>query len=144
MENEHVLSGLLKKRAELAGQIEHTQRVLNELVIDLDHIDHAIRIIAPDTDVSLVKPRQYPAQHAAYKGEMVRHVLHALRNASAPITSLDLAKSVVASRGMDTSDKRTVTLIRKRVGACLYKLREKGLIREVPQEGEYKGWELAR
>ncbi|MBI1179337.1 MAG: hypothetical protein GC201_02185 [Alphaproteobacteria bacterium] len=144
MENEHVLSGLMKKRAELAGQIEHTQRQLQQLVMDLDHIDHAIRIIDPQADVSLVKPRQYPARHAAYKGEMQRHVLHCLRNASEPVTSLDIARSVASSRGMDQNDQRAIVLLRKRVGACLYKLVAKGFVREVPQPGEYKGWELVR
>lgn len=34
-------------------------------------------------------------------------------------------------------------MIRKRVGAALWKLRVKGWVQEVPQEGEYKGWRLA-
>ena len=36
MENEHVLGGLTRKRAEIAGQIEHSQDALRKLVIDLD------------------------------------------------------------------------------------------------------------
>lgn len=34
-------------------------------------------------------------------------------------------------------------IVRKRVGACLWKLRKDGIALEVPQEGEYKGWRLA-
>jgi hypothetical protein len=44
MKNEHVLSGLVRKRAEIAGQIEHTQAELRKFVTDLDAIDAAIRI----------------------------------------------------------------------------------------------------
>ena len=36
MENEHVLSCLTRKRAEIAGQIEHAQDALRKLVISLD------------------------------------------------------------------------------------------------------------
>jgi hypothetical protein len=32
--------------------------------------------------------------------------------------------------------------VRKRVGACLWKLRDQGLAVSVPMEGEYKGWRL--
>ena len=37
-----------------------------------------------------------------------------------------------------------VGTIRKRVGACLWKMRAKGYAEEVPQAGEYKRWRLAR
>ena len=35
MADPHVLTGLISKRAEIAGQIEHTQDKLRQLVIDL-------------------------------------------------------------------------------------------------------------
>jgi hypothetical protein len=35
-----------------------------------------------------------------------------------------------------------VSLIRKRVGACLFSLKAKGIARDVPTTGPYKGWEL--
>ena len=41
MADPHVVTGLIAKRAEIAGQIEHTQDQLRQLVIDLDHIDAA-------------------------------------------------------------------------------------------------------
>jgi hypothetical protein len=116
MENEHVLSGLMRKRSEIAGQIEYTQRALNELIIDLDHIDHTIRLIDPNADVTLGKPKQFPPRHAAFKNEMSRFVMAALRRAKEPVTSLEVAKEVVIARGLDVTDSRTVSLIRKRVG----------------------------
>ena len=44
MADPHVLTDLVAKRAEIAGQIEHTQLKLRQLVIDLDHIDASIDI----------------------------------------------------------------------------------------------------
>jgi hypothetical protein len=35
-------------------------------------------------------------------------------------------------------------VIRKRVSACLFKFKRKGLIREVAYTGEYKRWEMIR
>jgi len=45
---------------------------------------------------------------------------------------------------LERDDQRTVILMRKRVGACLYKLKRNGLVQEVAYTGEYKRWELVR
>lgn len=139
-ERPNTVAGLIEKRREISGQIEHLQQQLNDLVIDLDHVDHCIHLFAPDLDVSLARPKQFPARHGAYRGEMQRFVLGALRNASGPLTTLEMAVEVVKGRGLDPNDARAVSLIRKRVGACLYRLVDKGLAREVPQVGSYKAW----
>jgi hypothetical protein len=44
----HTVSGLIEKRREIAGKIEHTQRELHNLVVMLDHLDFTIRIFDPD------------------------------------------------------------------------------------------------
>lgn len=143
MKNEHVLSGLMDKRREIAGKIEHMQRDLNDLIADLDYIDNAIRIIDPTCDVSLTKAKRFPPRMGAFKGEMTRFILAHLRNAIEPATTLEIAHSVMDGRGLNKDDERAVIVIRKRVGACLYKLRRKGLVREVACTGEYKRWEIA-
>lgn len=141
-ERPNTVAGLLDKRREIAGQIEHHQRILNDLVIDLDHLDHTIRLFDPDCDLLAKAPKQYPPRHQAFRGEIQRFVIGALRASDRPVTSLEIALEVVKGRGLDPKDKRAVSLIRKRVGACLFKLKAKGIARDVPQEGEYKGWGL--
>jgi hypothetical protein len=143
VERPNTVAGLIEKRREIAGKIEYHQRVLNELIIDLDHVDHTIRLFDPDCDVSLAQPKAFPARHAAFRGEMQRFVLGALRAATGPLTSLEIAIDVVKGRGLDPNDPRAVSLIRKRVGACLFHLKAKGLARDVPTAGAYKGWVTA-
>lgn len=144
MAESHVISGLLQKRAELAGKIEHAHRTLNDLVADLDYIDNAIRIIDPDCDVSLTRSKPFPPRMGSFRGEMARFVLGHLRAVSEPATSLEITYAVMEGRGLDTADARSVMLIRKRVGACLYKMKRNGHVREVAVTGEYKRWEMAR
>lgn len=67
-------------------------------------------------------------------------VLAAIRAAQGPLTSLDIARQVITARGIDGAD---VSMIRKRVGACLWKLRAKGWVTEVVRTGEYKAWRVA-
>lgn len=143
MENEHVLSGLTRKRAEIAGQIEHIQDALRKLVMSLDAIDAAIRIFDPTADIGAIHPRQYPPRHAAFRGEMMRHVMGCLRLATAPVTSRDIALVVMKARGLSPDDAELLVTIRKRVGACLWKLKQSGDIREVSGTGELKEWALA-
>jgi ABC-type Fe3+-citrate transport system substrate-binding protein len=104
VERPNTVAGLIEKRREITGKIEHHQRILNELIIDLDHLDHTIRLFAPELDVSLAQPKQFPARHAAFRGEMQRFVLGALRAATGPLTSLEIAVEVVKARGLDPND----------------------------------------
>src|ERR1700733_4317815 len=140
MENEHVLGGLTRKRGELAGQIEHTQAQLRRLVTELDTIDAAIRLFDPNADLGSIKQRLYPPRHQAFRGEMMRHVMGALRIATEPVTSRDIALAVMKGRSLNPDDLELFATIRKRVGACLWKLKQNGLAREVPMVGDLKGW----
>lgn len=140
LDRPNTVAGLVEKRAELAARVKFTQAELHKLVCDLDHVDATIRLFDPDADISRVK--RYPTKHRAFKGEMTRFVLASLRQATAPVTSLEITQAMIAARGLQADDG-TVVLMRKRVGACLTALKAKGMVQEVPQAGEYKGWQLA-
>jgi hypothetical protein len=70
MADPHVLTGLIAKRAEIAGQIESTQDQFRQLVIDLDHIDAAIHIFDPSIELEELKSRPVPPKHQAFRGEV--------------------------------------------------------------------------
>jgi hypothetical protein len=137
-ERPNTVAGLIEKHRFIAGQIEHTRRILNALVFDLEAVEHTIRLFDPDAELGRAKP--LPSLHAAFRGEMRRDVLAALRAATGPLTSLDIAEQVVKGRKLDPS---VTPMFRKRVSAALWKLRVKGMVQEVPQAGDYKGWRLS-
>jgi hypothetical protein len=142
MENDHTISGLIRKRAELAGQLEAAQNTVRRLIIDLDNIDAAIHIFNPDIVLEAIKPKPLPPKNQAFKGEVSRAVFGALRNSGRPMTAPELAQHVMAERGLDTSDKRLVKLIGKRVGACLRHHRTKGLVESEEGPGQFMLWDL--
>ena len=143
MENEHVISGLMRKRADIAGDIERTQHALRKLVIELDAIDQAIRIFDPEADIGSIKPHHYPHKHAAFRGEMMRFVMDSLRTANGkPITTREIALGVAKGRGLREDDAELLLLLRKRVGACITHLRKQGVVREVEGTGDLKQWAL--
>jgi hypothetical protein len=137
---EHTLSGLVAKRAITAGKIEHAQAALRKLVQELDTLDAAIRIFDPDADIPTIRAKQYPPRHAAFRGEMMRFVMGALRDATGPLTTRDIAIQVMDERGLDPDQADTLLMIRKRVGACIYKLARQGIVRERPSNGDLKMW----
>lgn len=141
MENEHVIAGLIRKRAELAGQIEHAQTVLRQFIIDLDNLDATLRMFVPDIDLEDIKPKPLPPRNAAFKGEVSRIVFAALRE-KGPMTCQQMAQYVMADRGLNTADRRLVVTLGKRVHACLRHYRSKGLVRSLKREGQHQLWEL--
>jgi hypothetical protein len=46
--NAFVVSGLIKRRAEFAGEIERTHEALRKMVLDLENLDATILQFEPD------------------------------------------------------------------------------------------------
>lgn len=143
MTEPHVVTGLMTKRAELAGMLEHHQAKVRQLMIDLDAVDQALRLFNPDIELEMIKPKPLPPRHAAYKGEVARIILGTLRDAKRPCSTQELTMHVMAERGMNTADKGLVKTVTKRVGASLRHHRGKGLIRSVGGLGGLLVWEIA-
>lgn len=138
------VSGLLDKRSELLTLIREAKKTLHGLMSDLDHLDRTIELFDPDGDIPLKRPKRAPSYVPAFKGEMRRYILDALREAPEPLTSLDLAKYVCRASGIDVNERKAVITVRKRVTAALTKMRERGLVAEVPMFGRFKGWRIKR
>ncbi len=68
MTEPHVVTGLMTKRAELAGMLEHHQAKVRQLVIDLDAIDQVLRLFKPDIELDAIKPKPMPPRYAAVQG----------------------------------------------------------------------------
>jgi len=139
-EQPNVLHALTKKRAQIAGQIEHNQLNLRHLIAELDHIDGAIRVFDPTIDIGLIRSKPVPPRHAAFKGEVSRVVFESLRNASGPLTSREIAQILMRERGLNPDDRELSVIMVKRVCACLRVQKLKGLVHPAPIVGNLQGW----
>lgn len=122
------LSGLLRKRAEIAGNIEGVQAQLSRLIADCQHIDGAIRVFRPDIDLEDLPEGTVAAPFTGFRGEIQRFLLDQLRNANGPLDTFQLAEHVMRKRGLDPSDRVLRNLINKRTGYALAKLRKAGRV----------------
>lgn len=142
---DYVLTGLVKRRAELAGEIERTHESLKNLLADLENLDATILQFAPDYQVEAIKPKAFrPPPDWAHYGQMTRFVLSTLRQAAEPLTSRDIALQLLVERALNRDDHRLLRMMTKRVGVSLRGARDKGVVRSAQGPGQYMVWEIAR
>ena len=141
LERPNTIAGLIDKRRDILRLVAEAQDVLQVHLASLDHLTAAILLFDPDVDLSGQQPKRPPSPHRAFKGEMRRHVIQSLRTATTHLTALEIARTFIEGRGLDHDG---VITVRKRVSACLWKLKQQGYAVEVPLEGEYKGWRVNR
>lgn len=119
------------------------QREMRMLVATIGHIDATIRTFDPTIDLEDIKPK-LPPRFQAFKGEVSRILLEALRDAKTPLPVFDLTLSVAAGRGINTDDKGFMIVLRRRVDACLRNLRKRGVVRSSRPSGSLTLWEVVR
>src|SRR5258708_34894310 len=100
-----------------------------------------MRLSGPDINREDIRPKPLPPRHAAFKGQVSRIVLEILRTSTGPVFTPDLARHIMEERSLNTSDKRLVLIIQKRVGACLRHLRSAGIVHSEQDRGKRASWQ---
>lgn len=122
------LHGLIRKRAELAGELEGLRAQTRSLLSALQHIDATIRVFNPTIDLEDLPEGTVPPPFTGFRGEIQRFLIDELRKANHPLSTFDLADRLMAKRGLDANDRIALNLIRKRTGYALAKLRKAGRV----------------
>ena len=145
MSDSFVLPGLVRKRAQLSGDIERTQADLQRMIRDLENLDATILLFDADYQVEAIRPKSFrPPDDWAKRGEMSRIALNILRQAAEPLTTRDIALQLMAERALDTGSLKLVRLMTKRCGVALRGQRDRGLVRSAQGPGQYHTWEIVR
>ena len=145
-ENEHAISALVCKRAELSGQIDEAEAriaALNEVVA---HVDATLRVFKPDIEVDEIKPKRPIRWNTMFRhGELCRLVLSAIRERS-PVTAKGAASAIMASLGMDATYEAPYADILRRVRFTLrdQKKLERVESEQGPGPGQYMVWRIKR
>ncbi|MBN9479520.1 MULTISPECIES: hypothetical protein [Brevundimonas] len=137
------LHALVRKRAELDGELEQHQGRIRELQKAIQNLDAVLVLIKPDIDISQIAAKRVRPPHSAAPGEIKGIVVDCLREAEGPLTSRALARAVVESRELDLADAKLEVTMARRVRACLRPLRLAGRVRAVPMPAGPQGWVLA-
>ncbi|URI15831.1 MULTISPECIES: hypothetical protein [Brevundimonas] len=137
------LHTLVRKRAELDGELHQQEGRVRELQQAIAHVDAVLLMLKPDIQIGQIAPRRPQPTHVAGPGEITGIVVDCLRDAVEPLTSRALAQAVIEKRDLDGADTKLETTMAKRVRACLRPLRLAGRVRAVPMAQGPQGWILA-
>ncbi len=138
-----VLPALVKRRADLAGQLGTMQTAVQQLHADLACIDAVIRQFDPDYKLETIRPTYRKAASPAEFGAMSRAVLDTLRRAPGPMAVKAIAQAIVAERGLDQHDQTVRRAMQKRVDMALRYQRTNGMVAEVAGVGAEVAWKVA-
>src|SRR3546814_20847565 len=111
---ELTLSGLLRKREELAKEAATARGHLDAQLVALDAIDAAIRVFDPTIGPEDLPQGKPLTQHPAGRSEIRRFLIDFLRSTGRPVKTLEAHKALMEARGIDTRDKAPPVLLRKR------------------------------
>ncbi len=143
MENDNVVNGLLRRRQEIADDLDVVQGRVRQLVIELDALDVTIRLFRPDAEIGVVRVKPIPRRHAALRGESTRMMLGALRETGEPLTTRGIVRKVMEARGMNTADKAMVDTMNVRMASSLRKLLHRGKVVVAAGPPGARRWKLA-
>src|ERR1700746_312978 len=140
---DHVVSGLIEKRRELAGIIDELQRELDQHRADLTHIDGVLRVLATDLDPETIRPKRvYRRNRYFARNELSRLCLGVLRAAAGQLLSADdSAGRVIVAKGFDAGDAILRAAIREQVGSTVKRLHRSGATENIGA-GRASKWQL--
>ena len=81
-----VLSGLIRKRQEIAAELDTAQSKVRQLILDIDALDATLRLFQPDIDLDVVNVRPTPRRHEAHRGDTSRLIASLLREVEGPLS----------------------------------------------------------
>lgn len=143
--HENVVSGLVRRRRELALEADTVRARYDELLADIAALDRSILIFRPEADLDAIPALAFTRKADwAKRGEIARAILSALRDATEPIATAGMVALLRTNDALalDAVPQRLAT---KRVHKSLSRLRDQGHVRNVETRGgQYLEWEIAR
>lgn len=137
---EHTITGLLAKRADLFNEAERIRDRLAEIKNDIGAIDRTLNVLGYTGDMDAAMPRQ-KREVIFGRGDLSRAIMGELRHAEGPLSSRDIAQTIVAMRGEDARDRKYISDLTKRVSKALRQMKAEGLVRGVTDAKGNMSWE---
>lgn len=126
---QHVVSQLLTKRQELAGEALYYQKKIDELNKQIIAIDTSIAIFDPEFSPKGLKLKRFsPKKRYFAHGEAMILIFDLLREAREPLATADIVKAIMMKKGLDIANKELYSGISGTIRARLYDYEKKGIL----------------
>jgi len=129
MAESHVVSGLVAKRGEVAGEVMDLEATLKSKRHLLASIDATIKAFAPELKPHTIAPKRAYKRTGYYApGELPRFVSECLRTADGPITVLQIATRFTQDHGKSFDNAPVFDRVKKRVSEIIRQMRVLGKV----------------
>jgi hypothetical protein len=127
MTNSHVISALRLKRAEIGGHIHDLEKRIARQRANPTNLDATIKLFSPGSNPDAIPPkRAYRRTRYFAHNELSRLTQDALRTASGPLTSAQIAATVMQAKGMPLGDAAFKEIVAARALTVLRRLAKRG------------------
>ena len=142
MADTHVISALVKKIAELRGDIIHYKQLIATLDKDLQTIDATIKIFDVDYDISSIKPVIKSRNRFFNNGEAKVLVLEVLKNSQMPISTDKISDIIAVNRNLAFENKADKSNFQKSILLALNTCLSNSLVEKVSKNGLSIIWKI--
>lgn len=102
MPEPHVICALVRKRAELAGDIVKLDKQRKALRLKILHVDKALKLFGYEQDPSKIRPR-VRHQRLFKRGELRRYIFDIIRAEKRPISDREIAEEIIRRKRWDAT-----------------------------------------
>jgi hypothetical protein len=129
MTSTHVISALRLKRAEISGHIHDLEKRIARQRANLANLDATIKLFSPGTNPDAIPPKRvYRRTRYFAHNELSRLTQDALRIASGPLTSAEIAAAIMQAKGMPPGDAAFKDIVANRALTVLRRLAKRGAV----------------
>jgi hypothetical protein len=129
MTNSHVISALRIKRSEISGHIHDLEKRIARQRANLANLDVTIKLFSPGMNPDAIPAKRlYRRTRYFARNELSRLTQDALRTASGPLTSAEIAAAVMQPKGMPPDDAAFKEIVAKRALTVLRRLVKRGTV----------------
>ena len=143
MAETHVLSALIRKRAEVSGEIKHYESLLKKSKLNLQSIDQTIHIFDESYDLRTIKAKRVSSERYFKNGEAKTMILDVLRTATEPMNTTNVSKMIASEKSIDNDEGFDLERFCKVILASLARCESNGLIERVGKDGLSILWQIA-
>lgn len=142
MAESHVISGLIAKYSELAGEIDYHQKTIKQIKVKIEAVETAIKLFDPDYDLRTIKTKAMRSKNQYFKhGESNTLLLDVIRDADRDISTTDIVKEIAERKrvDLDAIDRMVFTAS---LFTVLKRIQSKGVIKEVDRVDNVIVWRM--
>ena len=142
MADTHIIFELVKKIAELRGDIIHYKQLIATLDKDLQTIDATIKIFDVDYDISSIKPVIKSRNRFFNNGEAKVLVLEVLKSSNLPLSTDKISEIIATNRNLAFENKADKSNFQKSILLALNTCLSNNLVEKVSKDGLSIIWKI--